>query len=76
MYKKKGFKGIVLYTQKNCPQCRMVHMLLDKKPNLQYEECQDLGIMQAAGVRHTPAAEINGQIFQGKALIDYIKTTN
>lgn len=63
---------MVLYTQKNCPQCRMIHMLL-AKTTLEYSECQDIDIMTAAGVNHTPAAEVNGKILQGKELIDYIK---
>ncbi len=63
---------MVLYTQKNCPQCRMVHMLL-ATTNLTYTECQDIDEMKKAGVNHTPAAEVDGEILQGRALMDYIK---
>ncbi len=65
---------MILYTQQSCPQCRMIHVLLDKKKNIQYDECQDIEEMKKVGVNHTPAANINGQIIQGKALIDYIKS--
>ena len=37
--------GIILYTQDGCPQCRMVHMLLDKK-GIKHTECKDLEKMK------------------------------
>ena len=43
--------GIILYTQDGCPQCRMVHMLLDKK-GIKYTECKDLEKMKELGINH------------------------
>ncbi len=75
---------IKLYSQPGCPQCRVIHMLLDKN-NISYEDCQDINIMKAEGVRQTPALRVeitetdeNGElvtrqeIIYGKAIMNYI----
>ena len=67
---------MTLYTQPNCNQCRMIHILLSKKPQLKYEECQDIEAAKRAGVTHTPAMEVDGKILQGKELVDFIKGAN
>lgn len=62
---------IILHTQDGCPQCRMVHMLLDKK-HLEYTENKDLDKMKKLGISHTPALEVEGKILQGKDMFSYI----
>lgn len=62
---------IILYSQPGCPQCRMVHMLLDKK-KIEYQEVQDVNLMLEKGIRHTPALEVDEKILQGKEMMDYI----
>lgn len=64
---------ITLYSQPGCPQCRMVHMLLDRK-KIEYNEVQDVELMTQKGIRHTPAIEVEGKILQGKEMMDYINT--
>ena len=64
--------GIILYTQDGCPQCRMVHMLLDKK-GIKYTECKDLEKMKELGINHTPVLEIaEGTRILGKAIFDWV----
>ena len=63
---------MILYTKSGCPQCKMVHALLDKK-GINYEECTDIDVMLDKGLKGTPAIEVDGQILVGKTMMDYIK---
>ena len=63
---------MILYSQPGCPQCKMVHMMLDKE-GIQYEECQDYDEMQKVGIQHTPALNVDGNILMGRDLFAYIK---
>jgi len=63
---------MVLYTQPGCGQCKIVHMLLDKK-GIKYEECQDSEAMAAKGINHTPTLETDdGQLLKARELFNYI----
>lgn len=62
---------IILYTQPGCPQCRMVHILLDKR-KAKYTEIQDTEVMKAKGIVHTPVIEVDGRLLTGKPMFDYI----
>ena len=62
---------IILYSQPTCPQCKMVHMLLDKN-HINYTECQDLDQMKTIGINHTPALSVDGKILTGKEIFNYI----
>lgn len=67
---------MILYSQPGCPQCKMIHMLLDKK-GFKYEENQDIEIMKGKGINHTPALETNdGRILQGKDIFTFVNTTS
>ena len=62
--------SIILYTQDGCPQCRMVHILLDKK-GIKYTECKDTEKMKELGISHTPVLEISENTrIVGKAIFD------
>lgn len=58
---------VILYTQPNCPQCKMIHMLMDKK-KISYEECQDIELMKQLKITHTPTLSIDGELFSGAEL--------
>lgn len=62
---------ITFYHTATCPQCRMVGMLLDKY-KIEYNSCLDVEVMKEKGISHTPAIEVDGQILQGKPLIEWI----
>lgn len=62
---------ITFYHTATCPQCRMVKMLLDKY-GIQYNPCLDVEEMKEKGIMHTPAIEVEGEILQGKPMMDWI----
>lgn len=61
----------ILYSQPTCPQCKMVHQLLDKN-NISYTECQDIEQMKANGINHTPALVVGGKVLQGRDIFSYV----
>lgn len=63
---------IILYTQQGCPQCKMVHMMLDRK-GIVYDERQDLDEMRVLGISHTPALFVDNMILVGKQLMLWIQ---
>lgn len=63
--------NLILYTQPGCSQCRMVHMLLDKK-KIEYTECQDVDKMKELGIQHTPTLDTGAELLTGKPLLTYI----
>ena len=38
-------ENIIFYSQEGCPQCKMIHMQLDKH-HIEYTECQDIEKMK------------------------------
>lgn len=64
---------VKLYTQKGCPQCNMVKMILDKN-KIPYEKFDDVEEMLKIGISHTPTLSVDGELFVGKALMDKIRT--
>ena len=62
---------MILYTQNGCPQCKMVHMMMDKY-NIKYEECQDLDKMRELGIVHTPTLSVDNKLLVGKELMNWI----
>lgn len=64
--------NVILYSQPGCPQCRMVHMMLDKK-GIKYEETQDIETMRSKGIDHTPALDVDGKILIGIEIGDWIR---
>lgn len=65
--------NIILYSQPGCPQCKMVHMLLDKK-GIKYEENQDIEKMHELGIQHTPTLSVNGVLLVAQQIKDYVYT--
>jgi glutaredoxin len=63
---------VILYSQPSCPQCRMVHMLLDKN-NISYDEFQDVDAMKEKGITHTPMLEVDNCLFSGVEIFKWIK---
>ncbi len=63
--------GIKLYSQPTCGMCKTVHMLLDRK-GIKYTECQDVDYMQDIGINHTPTLDVDGTLYTGRDIIDWI----
>lgn len=68
---------IKLYTQASCPQCKMVHMLLDKK-HIEYEEeiitPDTINKYIEQGISHTPTLVVDGKQLCGKEIITWINS--
>ena len=62
---------IKLYSQPSCGMCKTIHILLERK-GIKYEECQDIDYMQDIGINHTPALDVNGVLYTGREIIDWI----
>ncbi len=64
-----------LYTQNGCGQCKMVHMLLDKK-KIPYEEViitlDTIDQYKEMGITKTPTLDVDGVLLVGKDLISWI----
>ena len=52
---------IILYTQKCCPQCKVLEDLLDKH-KVQYEKNTDLEEMSRRNITHTPMMDVDGEL--------------
>lgn len=63
--------SVILYSQPTCPQCKMVHMLLDKK-GIKYEECQDVDKMHEVGISKTPTLLVDGLKLVGQQIGEFI----
>lgn len=64
---------IILMHQDGCPQCKMVELTL-KKYNIEYESCKDTTLMIERGITHTPALIVDGQVLQGKPMMDWLNS--
>lgn len=65
-----------LYTQKGCPMCKSVHMLLDKK-GIDYNEVligfDEIEKYKEMGITHTPTLQISENcLAEGRAIIEWI----
>ena len=65
---------IILYTT-HCPQCKGVEMLLKKK-NIEYTECSDLEEMRKLSIKQVPVLSVDGKLFHGKEIHDWLKSVN
>lgn len=63
---------INLYTT-HCPLCRGVEMLLKKK-QIEYSEITDVDIMKEKNINHVPVLEVDGQLYSGKEIHNWINS--
>lgn len=61
----------VIYTQANCPKCKILKKKLDDK-NVQYTECSDVNILVSKGVEFTPMLEVDGDIMNYSAAVKWV----
>lgn len=62
---------ITLFSQPGCHQCKMIHMLLDKK-HMEYIEIQDIEQMKEQGITKTPTLVVDGIKLVGQQMGDFI----
>ena len=64
--------SIKVYSLPTCGMCKMLKRELENH-NLSYENIQDTEQIQAAGIHSVPVMEINGQRYNFKEAINYLK---
>ena len=64
--------NVILYHQDGCPMCKAVELQLKKK-NIEFTSNKDIEEMRAKGILHTPVLEVDGTMFIGKDIINWIK---
>lgn len=63
--------SITLYST-HCPKCKVLEMKLKQK-NINYEEINDVEVMKAKGFMSAPKLEVDGEIYDFKDAVDWIK---
>ena len=66
--------NIILY-EHGCPNCLRLKMRLDEK-GIQYEDVTDIELMKSKGFTSAPKLEVNGEILDFKAAINWVKEQN
>ena len=61
---------VILYTT-HCPQCKGVETILKIK-KIQYTECTDVDKMLSLGIQQAPVLSVDGQLFRGKEIYDWV----
>ena len=65
---------VILY-EHGCPNCLRLKSRLDEK-GIQYEAVTDVELMKAKGFESAPKLEIDGEILDFKAAINWVKEQN
>lgn len=64
--------NVTLYSN-HCPQCRYLEKLL-KDLNIEYQEVNDLDIMQSKGFMSMPMLEVDDDTMNFASALNWIKT--
>lgn len=64
--------SIKVYSLPSCGMCKVLKKELETR-KIQYEDCQDVEVMQKLGITHTPMLEINGIRYNFKDAISFIR---
>lgn len=62
----------ILYST-HCPKCKVLEKKLQDK-KIEYEEINDIDIMQAKGFMAAPVLEVDGKIMMFKDAVDWINS--
>lgn len=62
--------NIVFYST-HCPQCKVLELKLKKK-NINYEEVNDVKMMQEKGFTSAPKLEVDGIVYNFKEAVKWI----
>lgn len=61
---------VILYST-HCPKCRVLEAKLNQK-GIDYEEINDVELMQSMGFTHVPKLEIDGVVYDFKEAVEWI----
>lgn len=62
--------NVILYST-HCPKCKVLETKLKQK-NINYDEINDVKIMQDKGFEFAPVLEVNGVAYGFKEAVDWI----
>ena len=62
--------NIILYTT-HCPKCNILTVKLDEK-NIKYHTIDDVEIMKEKGLTTVPVIQVNGELLEFKAAVDWV----
>ena len=61
---------LILYTT-HCPKCEILKAKLDAK-NIKYHMIDDVEIMKEKGLTTVPVIQVNGELLEFKAAVDWV----
>lgn len=62
---------VIFYTT-HCPQCRVLERKL-QETGIEYTECDNVDKMLALGLQSAPALGVNGELFNLKQALAYLR---
>lgn len=62
----------VIYTQENCPKCKILKKKLNDK-GVEYTECSDVSVLMSKGIEFTPMLEVDNDMM---SYTDAVKWVN
>ena len=64
--------SITVYSSATCPKCKMLKLEL-KSRGIPFEDCQDEELMIKKGYIHPPVVVINGEEYDFKSAVAWLK---
>lgn len=61
---------VTLYST-HCPRCKVLETKLKQK-NINYEEINDVNVMQEKGFEFMPMLEVDGMVYNFKEAVDWV----
>lgn len=62
---------IKLYTT-HCPKCKVLTMKLQNK-NIEFQEIEDMGLMQALGFKSAPMLEVDKKLMDFNTALNWVR---
>lgn len=62
---------VKIYTQSNCPKCRILKSKMEEK-NIEYFECDNLKEMQQKNILYIPVLEVEGNLLGFSEALNWI----
>ena len=62
--------NVILYST-HCPKCKVLEIKLKQK-NINYDEVNDMNVMQEKGFKSVPKLEVDGIVYDFKEAVEWI----
>lgn len=63
---------LIIYTTPTCNKCQLLKKIMNEK-NIPYEECDDIEVMKAKGLRMVPCLEVDGTLLGFTGAFDWLR---